>query len=262
MKKTVLDESAGIYRKRIDGLTKEGWKTMSSEEKLRYFKDYYLIKLIIGIASLAVVVYLVWTFVQPKQDQVLYIGIVDNILNEEEIDTLRSELEDLLGVDGKKEGVMVDDSFTMNENSLLKLRVFQATGQVDVIVSDREAFETLSERGFFVNAQEFVSQYIPQMKDLLENGDESHYRIARGLGDMGMTGSEADAEEESANPFDYLEQEVVLGGGPAEPFGIEVPEDSSLSDMMIYMKEPVIGFLIGSSHPENAAVFLEWLWNK
>lgn len=48
---------------------KKKWKEMTREQKARYFRDYYLLWTVIFVLAAAAVIYVVWSFVRPKEER-------------------------------------------------------------------------------------------------------------------------------------------------------------------------------------------------
>ena len=47
MKKTALDDDAYLYQKREEKTEKEKWSEMNRHQRMQYFLDYYLVKLLV-----------------------------------------------------------------------------------------------------------------------------------------------------------------------------------------------------------------------
>ena len=62
MKKTALDDDAYLYQKREEKTEKEKWSEMNRHQRMQYFLDYYLVKLLVFTGIILAVVLFVWTF--------------------------------------------------------------------------------------------------------------------------------------------------------------------------------------------------------
>lgn len=75
---------------------------MNRKQKIQYFLDYYFVKTVVALVLTGVVVYLVWNYVRPQPEAVLYVALMDEDLDEQKQQALTDELNRLFGVDGKK----------------------------------------------------------------------------------------------------------------------------------------------------------------
>ena len=102
MKKTALDDDAYLYQKREEKTEKEKWSEMNRHQRMQYFLDYYLVKLLVFTGIILAVVLFVWNFIsKSKEDTVLYVAVVDEVLQTEGTEKLKEELTEYLGADGK-----------------------------------------------------------------------------------------------------------------------------------------------------------------
>lgn len=125
MKKTALDDDAYLYQKREEKTEKEKWSEMNRHQRMQYFLDYYLVKLLVFTGIILAVVLFVWNFIsKSKEDTVLYVAVVDEVLQTEGTEKLKEELTEYLGADGKYRKIIIDDSFYMDDGGLEKLEVY------------------------------------------------------------------------------------------------------------------------------------------
>ena len=105
---------------------------MTRKEKLSYFKDYYLLPCIAATAGLVIVVFLLWSIVfRPREQTVLYVAVLDCVLGQEQRDELMQELGGRFSISDKKQQILLDDSFNMQEDGLAKLEVYLSTFNVN-----------------------------------------------------------------------------------------------------------------------------------
>lgn len=98
MKKTALDDDAYLYQKREEKTEKEKWSEMNRHQRMQYFLDYYLVKLLVFTGIILAVVLFVWNFIsKSKEDTVLYVAVVDEVLQTEGTEKLKEELTEYLG---------------------------------------------------------------------------------------------------------------------------------------------------------------------
>ena len=137
MKKTALDDDAYLYQKREEKTEKEKWSEMNRHQRMQYFLDYYLVKLLVFTGIILAVVLFAWNFIsKSKEDTVLYVAVVDEALQTEETEKLKEELTEYLGADGKYRKIIIDDSFYMDDGGLEKLEVYLYNKQIDVVIAD------------------------------------------------------------------------------------------------------------------------------
>ena len=119
MKKTALDDDAYLYQKREEKTEKEKWSEMNRHQRMQYFLDYYLVKLLVFTGIILAVVLFVWNFIsKSKEDTVLYVAVVDEVLQTEGTEKLKEELTEYLGADGKYQIIIIDVSFYMVDGGL------------------------------------------------------------------------------------------------------------------------------------------------
>lgn len=232
MKRTVLDDDAGIYQKRKRETEKEKWERMDKTQRKQYFLDYYLFKVTVGAILAAIVLFLLWHFLSPKDENILYVAVLDESLNEKETAALTEELKKLFSA-GEHQKVMIDDSFYMKDGALDKLEIYLHSGQIDVVIAEKDTYEELAGFGFFQNLEEFPDEKAARY--------QAHYQYAAG----------------------YQENELVsfedneTGKGEELPYGIEISESRQFAAIKTYIETPVLAIAANAPHPENAAKFLD-----
>ena len=83
-------------------------------------------------------------------------------------------MSNLLGADGKRKTVQIDDSFYVKDGALDKLQVYLHSQQIDVVILDRELFEEYAGYGYFESLDEVTEE------DLEKKYGES-YQYAAGI---------------------------------------------------------------------------------
>ena len=221
MKKTTLNDDAALYEKRVDGMSKEKWQEMNAQEKAAFFKDYLLVPLLIGIAVVAALVYVGWTVLRPKPETLLYVAVVDSLMDPEDAQALQEDISALLGEEGKRQEVIIDDSISLTAANVPKFQVYAMAGQLDVVFADREKFEKLADGGYLYDAAEVLEE--------AGAGDEVPY---------------VEANSQETGPGKYG---VSLSGIP------------QIADWFPVMEEPVFAFVRGMKHSDHAVKYLEHL---
>lgn len=105
----------------------------------------------------AILLFLLWHFLRPKEENILYVAVLDESLKEEEEIALKEELEQLFSAEGHQR-VVIDDSFYMKDGTLDKLEIYLHSGQVDAIIAEEDAYKELAGYGFFQNLDEFLGE--------------------------------------------------------------------------------------------------------
>jgi len=151
-KKTVLDDDAALYSHREDVSEKEKWQTMSKKEKLRYFADYYLGRIVITAIVLALLGSLLYTILSPKPETVFSVGVINDAINQASYDALQEKWEAELALDAEKQQTIFDLGYTLNDyeyQSWQKFSMYNMVGDLDVSIMPYTTFETYAPGGFF-----------------------------------------------------------------------------------------------------------------
>ena len=78
---------------------------------LQYLKDYYLLTAVGVILLIAVAVSLIWHVARPRTENLLYAAVIDESLDEKKLAQVTADMSNLLGADGKRKTVQIDDLF-------------------------------------------------------------------------------------------------------------------------------------------------------
>ncbi|MBR4343792.1 MAG: hypothetical protein IKP88_14040 [Lachnospiraceae bacterium] len=139
--KTVLDESADIYRNREQKTASETFKDLKGKAKVRYFVDYYLGKIILVTAILAIIGSVLYTTLKPKPSPVFYTIIVVSPFTPAGLDQFKADLEDMFVTDPKKEEVIMDNSYSSivaDYNSSIAYTMHMAAQEVDMLILTKD----------------------------------------------------------------------------------------------------------------------------
>ena len=203
---------------------------MPLKKKIEYFVDYYLFQTLVCVGILLAAGFLLWHFWKPKEETILYVAVIDESLDEEGRVRLQEQLAEELGA-GKHQQVLIDDSFYMKDDALEKLEVYLHNGQIDVVIANRDTFETLAGLGFFYDVREMI-------------GDTYQERWCQARGYK-------DTDE-------ITFEDVETGQGEECPYGVDI-SGSAMDSLMQYIEEPVLAFAQGSTNQENAQCFLDFI---
>ncbi|MDY2628976.1 MAG: hypothetical protein SOW08_11800 [Lachnospiraceae bacterium] len=238
-RKTALDDDAYIYQNHPKQTEKEKWQEMDWKQRKEYFVEYYLVKCIAVILLSVTVIFLIAHFAGPKEENVLYVAVIDESLDSEKLEQMENDLNELLDADGSRRKVIIDDTFFTRKDALTRLEVYLHSSQIDVIIANRETWEQYAAYGFFQN-----------MDDVLGNHEKKLYEDK-----YLMTAGYQDSEE-----ITFEDQET--GKGEEKPYGIDISDSARFSGMKEYMEQPVLAVAEGSANRENAVLFLNYLMQE
>lgn len=160
-KETVLKDDADIYQKREEKTEREKLSEMSRQEKLNYFKDYYLKKILIYGFFIGFFIYLVYTIVAPKDKNIMYAAIINDTINAANEELLITEFGELINYNPEKQKMQFDDSYYLNaENPDLttqsKITTYSFAGTLDVIIADEDIFESYAQNAVFLDLTQIL----------------------------------------------------------------------------------------------------------
>ena len=233
--RTVLDDDAGIYQKREEKTEKEKWQEMDKEEKRRYFKDYYLLRVFLIILALAGIAYTAYSFLKPKLPVAFYMAYVYGEIDDEGADFVREEFALKAGINMEDEQVIISDEFYTDDTNGLsateKIISLSYTNQLDVVVADEEYFEEMASNGNMVNLKEYL-------------GEELYARIEPYIYSCGYS-------------------ELILNGKEDDrvyPFGFYVKDNEIYKKIgCTELENPVMGIMDSSVHKERTLKFIEYM---
>lgn len=146
--KTKLDENASIYSKRETLTEKQKLSEMKFIEKLKYLKEYYLVRTLVIIAIIALSGSLLYTMFSPKPEVVLSISIIDSPFFDEDIAAIQEAMTKRLVADEDKQEVFIDTEYYMSADAYsnqMKLMTRLAAEQIDVLIARKSYFTGLIE---------------------------------------------------------------------------------------------------------------------
>lgn len=231
-KKTVLTDDASIYNHEENPSEREKWKNLHGKQKLEYFKNYYLMKLIVLILGSALVISLLVTIFTPKPDTVFFAAVINSSLSDSQIEVVKQQYEELICLDETKQETVFDTGYyfgTMDYESLSKFATYNAVGQIDVTIMPLSVFETYAPNNYFIP----VSQVLPTDLYL----ELSPYLVECGI------------KDESGN----IDPDSVT------MYGIRI--DSSYVYEGVTTSEPIIlAINANDKHLDNVVEFLKYLF--
>ncbi|MBO5177327.1 MAG: hypothetical protein J6K04_01605 [Lachnospiraceae bacterium] len=151
-KKTVLGDDAALYSHKEDVSEKEKWENMSRRERLRYFADYYLGKIVITVIVLAVVGSIAYTMLKPRPETVLAVAVVNDAVNQPAYDELQRKFEEYISLNAEEQQTVFDTGYTFNNydyQSWQKFSMYNMVGDLDVSILPMEYFEEYAPGEYF-----------------------------------------------------------------------------------------------------------------
>ena len=217
---------------------RQKWLELNKEQRKQYFLDYYLFPLSVAGILTAVAALLGWHFfLKPQAESVLYVAVVDDSLDEKKQAQMSEEVEKLLGADGKRKQVHIDDSFYLKDGALDKIQVYLHSHQIDVLILDEPVFQEFAGYGYFQSLDELTDENLAEKYG-------TTYEYAAGYQD--------------SNEISFEDHET--GQGETKPYGLDLSGDNRFTEMTGgYLEHPVLAVATEAPNPENALKFLEYL---
>lgn len=215
---------------------KEKWDELDGHQRWQYFKDYYLFMTVVVMALVGIAAFLFWHFWKPQAEYVLYVAVMDDSMDEDEINKLQKRLEERYHADGKQKKVMIDDNFYTREDGISKLEVYLRNEQVDVIIADKEVFQNLAGYGFLQDLNTVLDH------ETFEKYEQSFYHAAGYRDTEGVS-------------FEDME----TGQGEVLPYGVDI-SGSVFRESGSILEEPVLGIAAGAPNQECGIDFMKFLF--
>lgn len=235
LEKSILDDSADIYKPREEKSEKEKLKEMTPKEKWVYFNHYYRNKLIAFIGIAAFVIYLGYSIFAPKPVNKLYVAIINGSVNQESVELLRKDFADYIQLDAKTETLTIDNSFYLGTNGLgeysyaneQKLSTYIFAGEIDIIIAPEKDMENYAKLG-----------------TLIKITDQLPTNMVTKFADNFFYGAEVD-------------DDVI---GPTFPYGIYLDDTVVYDNSDKIMEKPVLGIVANSQNDETAIDFIRYIF--
>lgn len=251
VKKTVLDDSASIYEKRDEKESvKKTWQELNGKEKLIFFKDYFLLKIMVSAALLGVLIYVGVTVLGPHTKEILYVTVLMDELDDNAVNDMEKDLTDMLETD-KHHIVSIDDTFYFAKGTASitgdeKLSTILYTGVIDVIVEDPDYFKQYAYNGYLKN----LDLYLPD-------------DIKEALSDKLVTANFNDSEDSDGAFEDILNSSQTPSYDKGTPyvFGIDLSDCAKYKKMKGYVERPILTVAYNSPNKENTFRFIRYLFD-
>ncbi|SFR84227.1 hypothetical protein [Anaeromicropila populeti] len=231
-KPTALEDDADIYtRRNVPVSEKQKWNELNRSQKWQYFKDYYLLKVIVTVIAVAFLCNVLWETFGPQIDTVYYGAVLYDDIDDEKLKELETAFSEYLNISTKKQRVTIDDNFNFTNNSTAlsgeeKLTTYMYAEQVDTITVGAEEFAAMSYNGIFKD----LDVILPE-------------DLKSALSEYFVTGTVED----------YADTEFIMG--------IDLSKCEKYQSLSPYVENPVIGIAYNSQHVENTIAYLRYLFD-
>lgn len=154
-KKTVLSDEAALYQHKANITEKEKWQQMSGSRKWEYFKEYYLMKLVVTVIVVAVIGSILHTMLSPKPDMLFSVAIINDSFYQESYDEVQEKFEEVLQIDPETQETLFDTGYSISVEqygsieSLQKFAMYNAVGDLDVTIMPESVFEAYAPVDYF-----------------------------------------------------------------------------------------------------------------
>lgn len=233
-KKTVLNDEASIYQKRKNEYTKEDFKNMSSQDKLSYFKEYYLKIVIIGLVIVIAAGVLIKDIFFDHSQSVLYVSCV-NECQIDATDELSTNLKDYIKPENEKDFVTAVNYDLNNTQLNMSFVTLLNAGTLDLIVCPYDYYVEAAGAGYFVDLSDFLpANTYAALSDKI---------LMTGLIEWDSDGN-------------------VISTGEPQAFGIDISDNEYFSGCTENTDKVVLCVVNGTLQEENALKGIEYLTEK
>ncbi|HAU83967.1 MAG TPA: hypothetical protein DCW90_00075 [Lachnospiraceae bacterium] len=255
VKKTVLNDDASIYAKRKEESVKKTWKELDGKDKWTFFKDYYLVKCIIGLALAGFLIYIGVVVLGPHKEEALYVTVLMDTLDEDSVANMKNDLSGVIKTD-KYHIINIDDNFSFAPGSSTmtgdeKLTTIMYTGVIDTIVLDENYFKQYAYYGFLAN----LDTYLPDdIKDALSDK----------LLTANIQLDSDDTSKDNQKSFDeVMDNSTQPSYEDGEPFvvGIDLSGCKKYKDLHGTISNPILAIPCDAPHKENIFAFIRYLFD-
>ena len=217
-------------------MQKAQWKKLSQRQKLQYFADYYLIKLLMVLGAVFIVSFLLWNYFKPQEVTILKVAVINETLNPDEKQNLQEELLKQLGKSNRNEKVVIDDNYYSRTSGFSKLSILMNAHEIDAVICNRDDFEMLAGEGYYKDAARVLS----------ENQQKKWQTL--------LVKSAGYLDKKDAKPdYDGTQK------GPEKEYGIAISNSSLYRKLGGTLEDPVFSFAVGATNTNNAERLLEKL---
>ncbi len=232
---------------------REQIKHRSFQERCSYFWDYYKWHVIGGIAIVALLGSLLYTFL-TKKDTAFY-AVLMNMSPSLTAESYKEGFAEFAGIDLEKYRIDFDSDMHLDlkarDNATIsttqKMMVYVTAGDIDVMVSDTVGMNQYAYTNVLMDMREFLSA------EDYKKYEPYFYYMDRSLLDDAET-----AEREILYPEDPSDP-----GSMADPVpvGIRVNDCTALNSAYFFSDHQYFSVIANSSRLEMAHAFLDYIWD-
>ena len=240
----VLDESISQY---------ETIKDKPLKYKLEYFWEYYRLPVALILLFGFIIFSVIRTFVTAKDYALTLVLVNADIMESYELtDTWEYEIGQLIGINEKKEKVVVDTSIDIGEPgsetlqyaALQKLVAFFTSQTVDIFVADSAFYEQYCQTRYLADLRDIYSEErLEELSEYIYYTDGATFSDYDDLSSLTVTEDQAKYIVDHRDP-DSMKEPI--------PMGFYIPEGSRLGESGMY------AYLADSSeyqgHPAEAII--------
>lgn len=182
------DGEVSLYKVREEKSASENFRELKGKAKFNYFKDYYLGKIIVALIIVGLLGSLVYTFLKPKQEPVLYIAMVVSPFLPDAQKEFQADLTEMFVTDDVHENIMLDTNYSSlvaDYNSMMSYTMHLSAGEIDMVILTKDELKYQVNNGVIIPVKEAVSSDLLDKIDdslkykvtpakLLENGDAEY----------------------------------------------------------------------------------------
>ena len=213
--------NGGVMSK--DTRTWEKFKSLSRDQKIQYFRDYYLVQCLVMIIVLIGACSLIATVTNPSREVLSVIFLNESFV--EDTAGLSDFLESYIGLERSKDYISVKYYDLKDTEMNVAYMVKTGTGDVDLVICSYDDFIACSQGGMLIDLREYLPEEIYQS----------------------LSGRIVNVRKVKTN----LESNSVLYSD-AIPFGINISGGTAHKDYIISDEELVLGVFASSLNTENA----------
>lgn len=228
-----LEAEADIYDgKREDLSASERWRTMSKDEKIQNFKEYYLKPLIIGTIIFAIAGYFIYYMSRPTENEVFFAALFNVYFDSDDAETIPGEFKDYLGYsDDVADKLVKFKSYYDSELADAEWNNFYSKKRYDIFITNKERFKTYAKANLYLDLDEVLAK-----NDISLLSDEYVFSNNESLDDTSTEHAYGISLNNSRYTF-YDEYDNVI-------------------------EEPVAGIVINTKRKDSAIKFFKFILGK
>ncbi len=234
--KNLTEENKNLSEnERVRLENKAAWKSMTREQKLNYYREYYLLPTVVVVALVALVVSFVVTALTPDPEVLLYV-LTSGCQFTEEGEAALSE--EMMGhLEATEEQIYVDDGHSYQTDALVLMAHLSAQ-EVDVLLMEEEYFEAMVNSGAYIDLREvFDEETLAAWEPYL------------------VWTAGAEVEDPLAEEGEAAEERVAC------PYGIRLTGTDWLAEN-VYGSDVVMGLTYNARGPENGRDCISWIMEQ